>query len=92
MRHTTATTIDEFYDAWNGHDAPAVTASFASSGAYSDPLTCTELSGSDLTDHVHDVLDVIRDLRITVDRTIPDDEAAVAAWTIEGTSGAHSAG
>lgn len=76
MPDKTATIIDNFYAAWNRHDG----------GLYADPLTRGDLSGDNLRDHVRSVLDVIRDLRITVSRTILDESAAAAAvWTIEGT-------
>jgi SnoaL-like domain len=85
MRDRTPSVIDGFYDAWNRHDPGAIVASFGASGRYADPLTRVELAGDSLTHHVQSVLDVIRDLRITVDRTIVDDGAAAVAWTVEGT-------
>jgi len=79
------TLIDEFYEAWNRHDASAVAGAFAASGLYADPLTRVDLFGANLTDHVRNVLDVIGDLQITVDRTVEGEGAAAAVWTIEGT-------
>ena len=85
MPDGTAATIDRFYDAWKRHDAAAVAASFAVGGVYTDPLTRGELSGDNLTDHVQSVLDVIRDLRISLIRTIAEDDAAAVVWATEGT-------
>src|SRR5262249_54206811 len=85
MAETTATIIQSYYDAWNRHDAAAVVASFAAGGVYADPLTRVDLSGDNLTDHVQNVLEVIRNLRIAVARTIEDEESAAVVWTLEGT-------
>jgi predicted ester cyclase len=85
MPEGTAAIIDRFYDAWNRHDAAAVAGSFAEGGVYADPLTHVDLSGADLTDHVESVLDVIRDLRISVIRTIAAEDAAAVVWASEGT-------
>jgi len=81
----TTTVIDNFYVAWNRHDAVAVVEPFAASGLYADPFTRVDLSGDHLRDHVQTVLEVIRDLRITVIRTIEDEDAGAAFWSIEGT-------
>src|SRR4029453_1219875 len=72
MPEGTAAIIERFYDAWNRHDAAAVAASFAAGGVHADPLTRVDLSGDNLTDHVQSVLEVIRDLRISLVRTIAD--------------------
>jgi hypothetical protein len=71
MPDTTAT-IDNVYEAWNRHDATAIAASFAAGGVYADPLTRVDLSGDNLTNHVQSLLEVIRDLRICVSRTIAE--------------------
>jgi len=76
--------IDEFYDAWNRHDVPAVVEAFGADGLFSDPLTRGDLAGDNLNNHVQSVIDVIRDLRVTVIRTISGEEAAAAVWAIEG--------
>lgn len=85
MHDQTARIIDNFYDAWNHHDAAAIVASFTESGAYADPLTRLDLAGDKLTDHLENVLGVIRDLHITATRTLSDEGASAAVWTIEGT-------
>jgi ketosteroid isomerase-like protein/heme-degrading monooxygenase HmoA len=85
MPEGTAAIIERFYDAWNRHDAAAVAASFAAGGVYADPLTRVDLSGDNLTGHVQSVLDVIRDLRISLIRTIADEDAAAVVWATEGT-------
>jgi predicted ester cyclase len=85
MPEGAAAIIDRFYDAWNHHDAAAVAASFAAGGVYADPLTRVDLSGDNLTDHVQSVLEVIRDLRISLIRTIADEDAAAVVWATEGT-------
>jgi heme-degrading monooxygenase HmoA len=85
MRDEAITVIDKFYEAWNRHDPAAVAAPFGATGAYADPLTRVDLCGDNLTDHVHSVLDVIRDLRIVVNRTISDEDTAAVVWTIDGT-------
>jgi hypothetical protein len=85
MRDQIAGVIDDFYDAWNLHDAAAIVASFPESGGYADPLTRGEVAGDKLTEHVQNVLGVIRDLRIAATRTISDERAGAAVWTIEGT-------
>jgi hypothetical protein len=69
MRESRATVIENYYDAWNRHDDAALAASFAEGGVYADPLTRVDISGDDLTDHVQNVLDVIRDLRISLTHT-----------------------
>jgi heme-degrading monooxygenase HmoA len=85
MSETTATIVDRFYAAWNGHDASAVAGSFTAGGVYADPLTGDGLSGDELRDHVQSVLDVIRDLRIAVTRTVANENAAAVIWATEGT-------
>jgi heme-degrading monooxygenase HmoA len=85
MRDQRAGIVDDFYDAWNRHDASGIAASFAGTGVYADPITRVDLAGDNLTDHVQSVLDVIRDLHITVTRTIEDDDATAAVWEIDGT-------
>jgi heme-degrading monooxygenase HmoA len=85
MRTETTAIIDGFYDAWNRHDAAAVAESFAAGGAYVDPLTRVDLAGAELTDHVQSVLDVIRDLQLSVVRTITDENTAAVVWAIAGT-------
>jgi heme-degrading monooxygenase HmoA/predicted ester cyclase len=85
MPGATAAAIDRFYDAWNRHDAAGVAASLETGGVYSDPLTRVPRSGDELTEHVQGVLDVIPDLRISITRTIADDDSVAIVWTIEGT-------
>jgi heme-degrading monooxygenase HmoA len=85
MSETTATIVDRFYAAWNGHDASAVAGSFTARGVYADPLTGDGLSGDELRDHVQSVLDVIRDLRIAVTRTVANENGAAVIWATEGT-------
>ena len=85
MPEAKAAIIDRFYDAWNRHDAAAVTSSFAADGVYADPLTRVDRARETLTDHVQRVLDVIDDLRISPVRTIADEEAAAVLWATEGT-------
>jgi heme-degrading monooxygenase HmoA/predicted ester cyclase len=85
MPSETLRVVDDFYGAWNRHDAPAITALFATGGLYADPMTPVGVSGDNLADHVQNVIDVIRDLRITLERTISDQREAAAVWTIEGT-------
>ena len=85
MPETTASVIDEFYEAWNRHDVAAIVVPLAPSGVYADPLTRVDLSGDSLTDHFRSVLDVIRDLDTTVTRRIADAHAAAVAWRITGT-------
>jgi heme-degrading monooxygenase HmoA len=85
MHDGAATVIDDFYDAWNSHDAAAIAAAFGASGTYADPLKGVQLDGAKLRDHLQSVLEVIRDLRITVLRTIAAEDATAAVWRIEGT-------
>jgi SnoaL-like domain len=75
-----ATIVERFYAAWNGHDAAAVAGSFTAGGVYADPLTGDGLSGDELRDHVQSVLDVLRDLRIAVTRTVANENAAAVVW------------
>jgi ketosteroid isomerase-like protein/heme-degrading monooxygenase HmoA len=81
----TATIVDRFYAAWNGHDAAAVAGAFTAGGVYADPLTGDGLSGDELRDHVQSALDVLRDLRIAVTRTVANENAAAVVWAAEGT-------
>jgi len=85
MDEQTANALEDFYDAWNRHDADAVAAAFAAGGVYADPLTRVDLWGDTLTAHVQSVLDVIPDLRIAVAHTVANEDAASVVWTIEGT-------
>jgi steroid delta-isomerase-like uncharacterized protein len=85
MPEGTASIIDRFYEAWNRQDAAAVAAFFAPGGVYADPVTRIDLTSDNMTDHVQSVFDVIRDFRISVTRTIANDDAVATAWTIEGT-------
>jgi hypothetical protein len=77
--------MDDFYAAWNAHDAAAVASVFAAGGRYADPITRVDVSAADVREHVQNVLDVIRDFRIDVNRRLVDRNSAVAAWPIEGT-------
>src|SRR5262245_18223856 len=81
----TAAIIDDFYDAWNRHDAAAIVASLAAGGVFADPVTRVDLSGDNLTDHLQNGLDVIHDLHLTVSRTITAEDTAAATWAIAGT-------
>src|SRR5262245_41414657 len=85
MAEKTTNALEDFYDAWNRHDAEAVAASFAEGGVYADPLTRFDLSGDTLAGHVKSVLDVIPDLRIAVTRTVANENAAAVVWTARGT-------
>jgi SnoaL-like domain len=85
MHDQTARILENFYDAWNRHDAPAIVASFTESGGFADPLTGVDLAGDKLAVHLQNVLGVIRDLHITTTRTISGEGASAVAWTIEGT-------
>jgi steroid delta-isomerase-like uncharacterized protein len=76
--------VDSFYDAWNRHDVAAIVEPFAADGLFADPLTRIDVHGDSLTAHVQSVIDVIRDLHITVRRAISDGDAAAVVWTIEG--------
>ena len=77
--------IDEFYEAWNRHDPAAIAAALGANGVYTDPLTRGDLSGDRLVVHLRNVLDAIRDFRITVTKVIEGGDAAAALWTIDGT-------
>jgi steroid delta-isomerase-like uncharacterized protein len=77
--------IERFYEAWNRHDAGAARDLFSEDTRYADPFTRVELCGNELTDHMQRMLDVIRDLRLSVGRTIADKNAAAVVWTMEGT-------
>jgi hypothetical protein len=85
MDDQTPAVIDAFYDAWNRHDAPAIVEPLVPDGRYADPLTRVDLTGDNMRDHVQSVLDVIRDLRITVNGAILNEGAAVVIWKVEGT-------
>jgi steroid delta-isomerase-like uncharacterized protein len=85
MPDGTAVMIERFYEAWNRHDAGAARDLFSEDTRYADPFTRVELCGDELTDHMQRMLDVIRDLRLSVGRTIADKNAAAVVWTMEGT-------
>jgi hypothetical protein len=57
--------------------------SFTAGGVYAHPLTGDGLSGDELRDHVQSVLDVLRDLRIAVTRTVANENAAAVVWAAE---------
>jgi steroid delta-isomerase-like uncharacterized protein len=85
MADPTVTVVENYYDAWNRHDAAAVTALFATGGVYADPSTRVDLSGDALAAQVRSVLDVIQDLRISVSQAVVNEDAAAVVWVTEGT-------
>jgi hypothetical protein len=72
MPDTTATIVDNVYEAWNRHDAPAIAASFAAGGVSADPLTRVRSLRRQPDQSRAEPARGIRDLRICVIRTIAE--------------------
>ena len=60
-----------YFEAWNAHDAPAVTAALADGGTYADPTTESPLAGPALAEHVRALVAAFPDLSFEVLSSVP---------------------
>jgi steroid delta-isomerase-like uncharacterized protein len=79
-----------YFEAWNAHDAAAVTAALADGGTYADPVTQSPLTGPALAKHVRALVAAFPDLSFEVVSSVPPDAAAdgtmVVQWLMRGTN------
>ena len=66
-----------YFEAWNAHDAAAVTAALADGGTYADPVTESPLAGPALAGHVRALIAAFPDLRFEVVSSVPADALPV---------------
>jgi steroid delta-isomerase-like uncharacterized protein len=90
MRAPAPTQAAPFFEAWNAHDAAAVTAALADGGTYADPTTESPLAGLALAEHVRTLVAAFPDLSFEVLSTVPADAGAdgtmVVQWLMRGTN------
>ena len=79
-----------YFEAWNAHDAAAVTAALADGGTYADPVTRSPLAGPALAEHVRALVAAFPDLSFEVVSSVPADARAdgimVVQWLMRGTN------
>ena len=79
-----------YFEAWNAHDARAVTAALADGGTYADPATEGPLAGAALADHARRLFGAFPDLNFEVLGCQPADACAdgtmVVQWLMRGTN------
>ena len=79
-----------YFQAWNAHDAGAVTAALADGGTYADPTTESPLAGPALAEHVRALFAAFPDLNFEVVSCQPADAGAdgtmVVQWLMRGTN------
>ena len=79
-----------YFEAWNAHDARAVTAALADGGTYADPATEGPLAGAALADHARRLFGAFPDLNFEVLGCQPADACAdgtmMVQWLMRGTN------
>lgn len=76
-----------YLEAWNHHDAPAVSALFAADGVYIDTFLDSELSGDAITRHVARIFVAIPDLVLEpVGELLGGMTTIASRWILRGTS------
>jgi steroid delta-isomerase-like uncharacterized protein len=79
-----------YFEAWNAHDAAAVTAALAEGGTYADPTTESPLAGLALAEHVRALVAAFPDLSFEVLSSVPADAGPdgtlVVQWLMRGTN------
>ena len=79
-----------FFEAWNAHDAGAVTAALADGGTYADPTTEGPLACAALAEHARGLFGAFPDLNFEVVGSQPADAGAdgtmVVQWLMRGTN------
>ena len=79
-----------YFEAWNAHDARAVTAALADGGTYADPTTEGPLTGAALAEHARGLFGAFPDLNFEVLGSQPADVGAdgtmVVQWLMRGTN------
>jgi steroid delta-isomerase-like uncharacterized protein len=79
-----------YFEAWNAHDARAVTAALADGGTYADPTTEGPLAGAALAEHARALFCAFPDLNFEVVGAPPADGGAdgtvVVQWLMRGTN------
>ena len=83
-----------YFEAWNAHDAGAVTAALADGGTYADPTTGGPLVGAALAEHARGLFGAFPDLNFEVVGPQPADAGAdgtmVVQWLMRGTITHHA--
>jgi steroid delta-isomerase-like uncharacterized protein len=79
-----------YFEAWNAHDAGAVTAALADGGTYADPTTEGPLAGAALAEHARALFGAFPDLNFEVLGAQSADAGAdgtmVVQWLMRGTN------
>ena len=79
-----------YFEAWNAHDAAAVTAALADGGTYADPTTESPLAGPALAEHARVLVAAFPDLSFEILSSVPADAGAdgtmVVQWLMRGTN------
>lgn len=79
-------TAQDYFDAWNNHDAAAVLATFAENGTYTDPVAST-LSGPEIVEYIKGIWLSFPDLEFELVGVKPvSDELVAAQWIMRGTN------
>ncbi len=84
---TTPKAVQDYFDAWNGHDAAGIVACFADSGMYSDPSAGDKLRGESIAAYASGLWEAFPDLRFDVGRIAATADGVLAAeWRMRGTN------
>lgn len=76
--------VDAYFEAWNRHDGPALSALFAPGGTYEDPQTGGPVPAAALPDLVGRLVALFPDLRFEKVRRVDAPDRAVVEWIMRG--------
>ena len=78
--------VENYFDAWNAHDAKAILKTFTDGGTYSDPVGGKNLSGKLYEDYANSLFTAFPDLKLElISNTIASNGMVTAPWLLFGT-------
>lgn len=80
------TALEQYFDAWNSHEAERVPGALTEGGTYEDPTTGGPLSGDALAANVAGVYSGFPDVRFDVVSVSTDGDTASVQWRMQGTN------
>jgi steroid delta-isomerase-like uncharacterized protein len=85
--NSTVDVVQQYFDAWNAHDASAIVALFAPEGSYSDPTTGQALRGQAIAGYASGLWAAFPDLSFEPAGTVAAPDGLLAAqWVMRGTN------
>lgn len=93
---STIQAVQNYFDAWNNHDANAILDSLTTDGTYSDPIGGENLSGQAYADYANSLFTAFPDLSLElINNTVASNGMVAAPWlllaTHKGAVGEYSA-